>query len=153
MKNTPFRFFWIIKNQLAGSNLPTSVDHIHRIAQSGIKRIISIASIDNVESLIQNSKNDLDHLKLAFKDFGIPDKQQIKRFLNFAQDSHEKNEPLLIHCYAGCGRTGVLLVIYLMFFEGLNSISALQRIRKIRKCAVESKIQQEFLHKMDLKHL
>ena len=41
-------------------------------------------------------------------------------------------QSLLLHCRAGCGRTGVVLALYLMEFYSKTSTDAIQEIRKNR---------------------
>ena len=57
----------------------------------------------------------------------------------------KNDQAVLIHCYAGCGRTGLMLVLYLMIFYDYSYQEGLNKVRSIRNCAVESEKQHEFL--------
>ena len=61
------------------------------------------------------------------------------------EESKKQNEPVLVHCAMGCGRTGLLLTAYLMKFEHKDWETALLELRDVRPCAVESSIQLNFL--------
>ena len=150
MVNSELSIYWIKKNQLAGSNCPSSVNDIQQIYSAGIKNIVSTAEIDLVQKLIKEAKIEIQQIKLPIPDFGNPRKEQIIQFAQYAHTIREKNEVLLVHCYAGCGRTGILLVIYLMVFERLTLEDALQEVRNIRPCAVETKWQETYLQNLDV---
>ncbi|MDG0986802.1 MAG: protein-tyrosine phosphatase family protein, partial [Paracoccaceae bacterium] len=50
---------------------------------------------------------------------------------------------ILVHCRGGCGRTG-MIVLRIMVEFGENPDKALQRLRRIRPCAVETKDQENW---------
>ncbi len=50
-----------------------------------------------------------------------------------------------VHCYAGCGRTGTIVVAYLILFHGYNLEKALGLYYYIRGCGPESWDQHKFL--------
>lgn len=145
--------FWIKKNELAGSNLPVSLEDIHMIHSAGIRFIVSTTFVDNIAGLIKTaSKFEINHLKLNIKDFSTPNNDQITAFIAFANKARIEIKPLLVHCYAGCGRTGLLLVIYLVIFENNTIENALRKVREIRPCAVESYEQENFLQKLEINY-
>ncbi|MCA9506746.1 MAG: dual specificity protein phosphatase family protein, partial [Myxococcales bacterium] len=50
---------------------------------------------------------------------------------------------LYMHCRAGCGRTGAMAACLLVRREGLRAGDAVDRIRALRDCSVESDEQED----------
>ena len=152
MNYNPISIFWVKKDYVAGSRLPSGQADIGVLYNSGIRRIVSAESAKEVKSMIARSGYGLEHLPLPIPDFGVPTEGQVKEFILFLRESLP-DSPTLVHCYAGCGRTGVLLMIYLMCFENLPFDRALANLRSVRPCAVETPKQQEFLENLDVEAL
>ena len=146
-----FTFFWIIENELAGSNQPETEKDIEFVLSKGIKNIISIDSplTSNFLGPKLLGKN-INHLFIQIENWSIPDNFQIETIIKFMANARKKNEPLLVHCIGGCGRTGTLQVMYLMLFKNLQYTEALNLERSIRGCLVESKKQESFLEIFDI---
>ena len=53
-------------------------------------------------------------------------------------------EAIYVHCYGGCGRTGTMLALYLIS-SGINGKDALEKIRSIRPCSVETEEQEKLV--------
>ena len=146
-----FEFYWLRKGIIAGSSRPRSQGHIQFLAKQGIKRIISIADPDLIQ--MYASGIDVEVIPFEFLDFGTPSLDQVKEFFSIIEDSYQMNLPVLVHCAMGCGRTGLLLTLYLMKYENQDWESALSDLRSIRPCAVESGSQLDFLASMNVKSL
>lgn len=59
------------------------------------------------------------------------------------QDHLKNNRMILIHCYAGVGRSG-MIALRLLVEKGVNPEDALNQIRKVRPGAVERPAQYEW---------
>lgn len=76
-------------------------------------------------------------------DFGVPDASQIEAW---TKASHDISRALagggrvLVHCRGGCGRSG-MVALRLMIAQGEEPEAALERLRHIRPCAVETEAQ------------
>ncbi|WP_417729023.1 protein-tyrosine phosphatase family protein [Roseovarius sp.] len=76
-------------------------------------------------------------------DFGVPDYSQVEAWNKASQDIRRAlagGGRVLIHCRGGCGRSG-MIALRLMIENGEAPDEALQRLRHIRPCAVETEAQ------------
>lgn len=80
------------------------------------------------------------------EDMDIPD--DIGKFDNLVKEVVEqylkKGKRVLVHCQGGNGRTG-LFVACLFIYQGYNSNDALRKVRTVRKYAVETNKQEQFV--------
>ena len=63
----------------------------------------------------------------------------------FADDRIENNEPVLVHCLAGLGRTGTILACYLIKYEKMSAEDAIQHVREKRHGSIQSFVQEELI--------
>lgn len=80
-------------------------------------------------------------------DYGIPRdpstfKDLIKRISELI-----RNNNILIHCHAGCGRTGMVTVALMIMLEPQRPVKThIFTLRDIRPCAIDTSQQIEFLN-------
>ena len=68
----------------------------------GIKAVVNVCEFDNRKDVPAH----LDYHFIHVPDYGVPTQAQIDHFLNLMDKHHAAGEPAVIHCVAGCGRTG-----------------------------------------------
>jgi protein-tyrosine phosphatase len=141
-----FNLFCIRENELYGSELPYTKDDVKKIEEKGIKIVISLTNeITRLKEIIDIS-DQFEHYELPIADFGVPTKEQAQGFLKIISEAKRNKQPVLVHCLAGCGRTGVMLALAEKEIYGTkNGQKAIAKIRKIRSCAVENSLQEEFV--------
>jgi len=69
-----------------------------------------------------------EHRKICVHDFTAPTFDQIDEFVSFVDAKKAEGKKVLVHCYAGRGRTGTMLAAYLIH-EGMHSDAAIREIR------------------------
>lgn len=84
--------------------------------------------------------NDLEALGIAWRhlpveDYGIPDATATASVADIMVLAN--GQRALIHCYGGCGRSG-MLALRLMIHAREPAAAALKRLRAVRPCAVET---------------
>ena len=124
--------FAFINDQIFGGSLPQNDEDIEAIIAKGIDVVISFEA---PSIRIENDK--IEHIPLLIKDFGVPSEDQIKDFLSIIRERLNQNKKILVHCYAGCGRTGLMLVLISLELFHKDLKSTLQQLLEVRPCSRE----------------
>ena len=137
----PDNFSWIIEDKLAGSAIPTSKDEINWLHEQGVKSIITIRE----EPLDENWVDEMKYLHVHSNDMGVPTFDDLKESVDFIHKRIEDNEPVMVHCLAGLGRTGTILACYLIKYEKMSAEDAIQHVREKRHGSIQSFVQEELI--------
>lgn len=92
-----------------------------------------------------------EHRKICIEDFTAPTFDQIDEFVSYVDAKKAEGKKVLVHCYAGRGRTGTMLAAYLIH-EGMHSDAAIREIREKAQRAYGTLVgviepeQEEILH-------
>ena len=138
IRRKPTNFSWLINNKLAGSGMPTSSGELEWIMKQGIKSIITMTEDPLPASWVQNVK----YLHVPTEDLSAPDMEKIDHAIDFIQERIKNNEPIMVHCAAGVGRTGTILACYLMKYHNLSVKEAIDRVRNERPGSIQSESQE-----------
>jgi len=142
----PDNFSWILEGKLAGSAIPTSFDEVQWVMDQGIKSIVTIRE----EPLDESWTKDVKYIHVLSNDMGVPDFEDLVQAIDFI---HRRitydNEPVLVHCLAGMGRTGVLLACYLVKYQNLSADEATQKVREERPGSIQSYPQEEIIFRFE----
>ena len=141
----PDKFSWVIENKLAGSGIPTSIDEVQWIIEQGVKSIVTIRE----EPLADNWIKDVNYLHLMSNDMGVPEFNDLTHAIDFIHRRITNNEPVLVHCLAGMGRTGVVLACYLVKYQNMSADEATQKIREERPGSIQSYPQEEIIFRFE----
>ncbi|MFX1602234.1 MAG: protein-tyrosine phosphatase family protein, partial [Promethearchaeota archaeon] len=131
--------------ELWGSTLPETREDLEGIVEAGIKVIISLESRFGFPDF---SGLELEQHHITIPDFGIPSADNVREFVSVVKDSLDQGKPVLVHCLAGCGRTGTMLALAEVYlYDSNDGRSAIERVRKSRPCAIETDGQEEVIIK------
>nr|AIF20765.1 dual specificity protein phosphatase [uncultured marine thaumarchaeote KM3_94_B01] len=141
----PDKFSWVIENKLAGSGIPTSIDEVQWTIEQGVKSIVTIRE----EPLADNWIKDVNYLHVMSNDMGVPEFNDLTHAVDFIHRRITNNEPVLVHCLAGMGRTGVVLACYLVKYQNISADEATQKIREERPGSIQSYPQEEIIFRFE----
>jgi len=141
-------FTWIVKEKMAASWWPDP-PVFERYKKEGISVIINCSEFDNRKDI----PNIFNYYHINVPDYGLPTENQIETFLAICDKHGLNNESIVVHCVAGCGRTGQFLVAWGAKNGYIpKSMDPVKWIRKYRPCSLETKEQMIFARKMAKKY-
>ena len=141
----PDNFSWIIEEKLAGSAIPTSKEEIDWVKQEGVKSIVTIRE----EPLEDEWIKDINYLHVHSNDMGIPEFSDLVNSVDFIHQRITNDEPVMVHCLAGLGRTGTILACYLIKYEDMAADDAIEKVRRERHGSIQSFSQEEIIFRFE----
>jgi len=141
-------FTWIVKGKIAASWWPDP-PVFERYKKEGISVIINCSEFDNRKDIPNGFK--YYHINVA--DYGLPTEKQIEDFLVICEELGQNNEVIVVHCVAGCGRTGQFIVAWAANNGYIpERMDPVKWIRKHRPCSLETKEQMNFARRIAKKY-
>ena len=134
----PTNFSWLINNKLAGSGMPTSTSELDWVLKQGVRSIITMTE----ESLPESWIKDVKYLHVPTEDLSAPDMEKIDQAIEFIHKRIQSDEPGMVHCAAGIGRTGTILACYLVKHQKMSVGDAIEKIRNERPGSIQSESQE-----------
>ena len=80
---------------------------------------------------------------------GVPEFNDLVYAVDFIHRRITNNEPVLVHCLAGLGRTGTILACYLIKYQNLSEDEATQQVREERPGSIQSYPQEEIIFRFE----
>lgn len=141
--------WWIDEPLVLGSSNPTT-GQLKKLHEEGFRSIISL--LDERE---QSPNYDIEEVEamgfkrysIPVKDFSAPMLDDLKAFLK-AMDRAVDQGKVLVHCYAGIGRTATMAAAY-WIDKGLSVNEAIKKIRKSNPSFVPSDEQENSLYELE----
>ena len=141
----PYKFSWLIENKLAGSSIPTSIDEVQWVIEQGVKSIVTVRE----EPLDDDWVKDVSYLHVYSNDMNVPEFDDLVSAVDFIHSRIINNEPVMVHCLAGLGRTGTILACYLIKYEDMTADDAIEKVRRERHGSIQSFSQEEIIFRFE----
>ena len=141
----PDKFSWLIENELAGSGIPTSINEVQWVIEQGVKSIVTVRE----EPLDDDWVKDVNYLHIMSNDMSVPEFDDLTYAIDFIHRRVTNNEPVMVHCLAGLGRTGTLLACYLVKYQNMSADEATKKVREERPGSIQSYPQEEIIFRFE----
>ncbi|MCS7103588.1 MAG: dual specificity protein phosphatase family protein [Candidatus Korarchaeum sp.] len=137
------RNFSFIDQFVAGSALLSSIEEIDWLAANGITAVISLVELSpDVKGRLEELG--IEHFSFPVDEFEAPPIEVLHRIVSLIVGRVDAGRKVLVHCFAGCGRTGTVLASYLIY-KGMTPEEAISHLNFRRPCSLESQTQYNSL--------
>ena len=122
------------------------------IKSNGVKVIVSLLTDQEIKNLgIKNfdsiwTQLDIEHIKFPIRDLSSPNKSQLSDFdglIKTIVSYVHQYKPVLIHCNAGLGRSGLVAAVVC---KELKIPNVIDFVRSYRKGTIETEEQEIFIN-------
>ncbi len=138
--------FWVIPGRLGGGSHPARQGELdaqlRALTELGYGATLTLTETGLGQSALERAG--LEGLHVPIPESGAPSIGQMKRAGEFFAECDRNGKALFVHCFAGYGRTGVI-VAGLLITAGEEPPSAIAKVRRARPGAIESARQERFL--------
>ena len=130
-------FTWIVEGVIAASWWPDPYV-FDLFDDEGVKTVVNVCEFDNRKDIPPH----LDYHFFHVPDYGVPSDSQIEAFLDLMDKNYSAKKPVVVHCVAGCGRTGQFIIAWCAKAGFIpKGTDPVEWIRARRKCCLETGAQ------------
>ncbi len=133
--------FSFIDEHVAGSAYIRDEEEVYWIYKKGIRVVISLVPLN--EPVRERMRElGMENYIFEVEGFTAPPIETLARVIDLISDKIREGKRILVHCLAGCGRTGTVLAAYLVS-KGMMPDDAVEHLRNLRPCSIETQQQYD----------
>lgn len=142
----PYNFSWIEEARLAAMGFPDDPETLAWLRENGIELVITLTEDPIRRDWLSDAG--LLSLHVPVEDMTAPTLEQVRECVSAIRRAQEQNMGVVLHCYAGRGRTGTVLAGYLVA-QGLSADDAIARVRELRPGSIETEEQEDVVREFE----
>ena len=117
---------------------------VHDLLSSGVTLFLDLTHDGELEAYAHLVPPPARHVRMAIRDFSVPKRDRLVETLDTIDDELRTGGVVYVHCWAGCGRTGVVVGAWLVR-HGLPPNDALARIAEARGLGCPQTLEQRMV--------
>jgi len=114
---------------------------VRELAAAGVSLFLDLTQDGELEPYAHLVQPPARHLRMAIRDFSVPTREQLVATLDEIDGELRAGGLVYVHCWAGCGRTGVVVGSWLVR-HGVTPGDALARIAEARGLGCPQTLEQ-----------
>jgi len=156
IQNVPWKgTYWVEPGYFLAGNFPGDMqvlktrERIGMLLDAGIRCFINLMSQDEIgeghgklpcyhsilSELAAERKISFSYNQFPIGDFNTPSKNLMGQIIDLLKKSIKEKQPVYLHCWAGRGRTGLVVGCYLKHCRNLSSEEAIKALQGLREAA------------------
>jgi protein-tyrosine phosphatase len=138
---------WIERGRLLAGRHPCAWSaedaetEVRNVVEHGVTLILDMTEEGELTPYDALIPEGVRHLRLPVRDFSVPSREQIAFALDTIDAELSDGGVVYVHCWAGCGRTGVVVGCWLVR-HGMPPNEALARIAELRGLGCPQTLEQ-----------
>lgn len=121
-----------------------AAEEVRALLAEGVTLFVDLTEEGELEPYEHHVPEEVRYVRLPIRDFSVPAPDQLVTTLDVIDGEIRAGGLVYVHCWAGCGRTGVVVGSWLVR-HGLDPPRALARIAKARGAGCPQTLEQRLL--------
>lgn len=135
-------FSWVRDAEVAGMGLPAPSTW-PKLLEQGVRAVLTLTEAPPPGD---PGHAGLEALHVPLIDFGTPSMDDLQRCVDWIGEQVKASRPVVVHCFAGQGRTGTVLAAWLVV-RGLDADDAIDAVRAARPHSIETRGQEDAIRR------
>jgi protein-tyrosine phosphatase len=117
---------------------------VQELLEQGVTLFVDLTQDGELEPYDHLVPADRRYVRLPIRDFSVPTEEALETTLDVIDGELDAEGLVYVHCWAGCGRTGVVVGAWLVR-HGVDPRAALARIAHVRGLGCPQTLEQRLL--------